>query len=232
MCIISTHMVAIENLHSSIDVLHLEQQAEQVLEQGRRLVKFGIAVIVLDDTDRMLVLEHEARDNEFQQGALGASMETYRYISGTISTAESPMQAWQRSLKEELGLDEDGFTDAGLFIAEDSVFNTGEFIFGKDSAGFENFAVCNGLIVRTSNPGAFLGLGRTEEILRADFIKIDELLRTNSSELRPGFKGWLEFMLVSFDGLKSKKPLIHIEPIPLPLTGRDIRFDHIKDRNN
>ena len=54
----------------------------------------------------------------------------------------------------ELGLDEDGFTDAGLFIAEDSVFNTGEFIFGKDSAGFENFAVCNGLIVRTSNPGA------------------------------------------------------------------------------
>jgi hypothetical protein len=216
-------MLHIEQVLTPVDVRPFQEEARRCAGTQNRLLKVGVAVVVLDQNDRMLLLAHEARDGEYVQGALGPSMETLRFQAPTIGDfAESPMEAWQRSLGEELKLDTpDKIKDAELYFAEDSVLGLGSWYVATGRvAAFH-------MVLRTANPYAFSYFQGSEEINETVFMKPEEALKCNRPK-RPGFDKWLREIHKQVDLSKDKQPRIYVEPLALPRKLMpDVRFDHI-----
>jgi hypothetical protein len=219
----------LETLYFPIDVAPLHEQSCRDQYTNRRLVKLGLAVMVLDGKDRMLVLEHEARDREFGQRAVGPSMETFRYINGCgENKAESPIAAWIRSLDEELPNSsfvspQDRLSQADVYVARDSRIETGQWSLGIDEeTNLDLYACAVSLCIRSSNPEALLPDKRSEEVLCASFQPIEKVLTADNP--RPGFIQWMERMSGSFCSDNTKLQQIEFEH-DLPQTGLDVRFD-------
>jgi hypothetical protein len=173
----------------------------------------------------MLFLEHEARDGEWDQGALGPSMETFRYAEpDRISdTTETPMQTWQRSLLEELKINADDLTDANLFYGSGANLIENKWPIRKRGILSPYYHAYN-LIVKTENPELFLDRPVTEEVVGTRYMNPAEIADYRGPK-RPGLNEWMKSILpflanVSFDSV------IRIEPVDLPKkTGPDVRFD-------
>ena len=75
-------MIGTEALRTPYSLEELAAEARLAALDNRLLVKVGMAAIILDEKERILVSRHEGRDGEFAQHALGPVMETFRYVIG------------------------------------------------------------------------------------------------------------------------------------------------------
>ena len=221
--------LSIEYLNASFDANQIrEQYSSDQEDRCRKLIKFGVAALILDDNDRALVVEHEARDGEYGQNALGPSMETSRYVPAYgAGMTEKPLETLLRCIDEELPNEEfstiqERISAAELFIARDSIVSFDEWDIGVNSTGDSDFYAAVSICLRTSNPDVLLPSRRSEEALSAFFLPIEAVL--SSTNTRPGFIGWLNQMS---DRLVSDRTSVMPISCPevLPVTGPDVRFD-------
>ncbi len=225
-----SNSISVEALNAPFNVDEYHRQSELAQKAGRTLLKMGVMMWIQYE-DRLLVLKHEARDGLWRQGALGPSMETARYLEGDFAhlVCESPMQAWQRSLDEELGMDANDVSDAGFFLTKGYVavrnnWNVGR-LNGYDDAFYSGISVAVGV----ENPDVIGNAlrrrgGRTEEVIGFDFVLPSSVL--GSENTRPGFIPWTEEMMTQYGlGKSGLERQLYIEPVPLPTElGKDVRF--------
>jgi hypothetical protein len=225
--------LSIETINEPFNIDHYREVGDQQALAGRTLLSIGVGVMVLDTNDNMLVLHHEAREGQWQQGAVGPSMETVRFTKETedsdLGPTESPMQAWQRSLNEELGMSPQDVYDAGFYFSRDSLVADGEWNLGAIGGYPNSYAGGLSMVLRVSDPDAIRRAfsragGRTEEINKFSFSPIDKVY--GFPIVRPGFLQWLtEIELKRSNIDRHTSPLILIDPVDMPtFYGADIRF--------
>lgn len=219
-------MLKQELLTTPFTLEYIAEQSAAAEAQNRRMAKVGTAALVLDPYDQVLVCFHEGVDGEFAQFAMGPLMETMRYVEDPAETRiETPTEAFQRALLEELAVDHSKFIDAGLYFDREQPITIGEWSVGPADGYNDKYFLAANMIIRTANPRALTSSERlSEECLGTTFMPIDEVLAMPENiPRRPGFTSWLTDM----------RPRIH-EPttgLVVPLDWRqpivaseDVRF--------
>lgn len=205
-------------------------KASEELERNRYMVKLAMAALIINNEGEVLVATHEGRDGEFEQGALGAAMETYRYVpERSRTTTETPLEVLQRCMLEEL-LDEcpKRFNAAGLYFDWQQPVRLTEWSAGPQRNFNDMFGVVTNLIVRVSNPKELeVNRRRSKEILHAEFRPISHILASNQPK-RPGYDAWLIAMQHQLHARATTQP----RPISWqkgPDIGSDVRFPFTGD---
>lgn len=216
-------MISIEAVNYPVDIDRYLNRQEL---PGERLAKLGLAVAVLDAENNILLLDHEGRDGNFAQGALGPPSETFKEVPSRGSKfLESPLEIAIRCLMEELPATLDDIRRAQLYFSRDSILHEGRWELGTfDDIAL--YALGMTLQLRTANPSALLTDGISGEAVGKRFLSLEKAVEMPDDEFRPGAKEWIKNLSqYDFFTAPRNKPVIWIEDIELPEVGADIRFD-------
>ena len=227
-------------LHQPIDLDYFAHKAQRELQEGRLIPKLGVAALLLDADNRMLVSVHEGRIGEFEQHSIGVVSETISYVKDANGRRlpESPYATFQRGLDEELAalrLSQGLFHEAGLYFDRPNPLIAGAWSLGArdgyDEVYVDGFAV----VARITDPEVWQRQARSipggrlsQECLGIDFMTIDEiqLAASRGRPMRPGFLRWLETVA---DDIQA--PTVS-EPIPItwrsaPAASEDVVYPFI-----
>jgi hypothetical protein len=219
-------MITLEALHTPLELPDIAARAQAELPRKRLLSKVGMAALILDQEGRALVNVHEASDGEFPQRSLGPLMETYRFVElANGRRLETPYEAFQRSLLEELAVGKEDFSAAGFYFDRAQPVSHGEWSFGPGEVYDEKFAIAASIIVRVTNPEILTSEFRlSEESLGTKFMPVEEVV-SSPEPMRPGYLGWLREMIGKLG--QPAEPGPFLEWLPPPITGDDVRYPYL-----
>lgn len=182
-------------LECRLDRQTMRQVAERYeVERSLTVAKFAVAAFVLDELGNILVCEHDTRQGESTEGALGSVTETLRYLYDDDDHTETPLEGLARCLFEEHGIDDAELREAGFFFDIYPPITFGEWVPGRIE-GTNVAYPCFNIVVKVEDRDVFLQGGRpSEEILSAKFMNAEALL-ADQSPRRPGYNAWLETMI-------------------------------------
>ena len=210
--------MSIEDLYAPTSYEELLTTANRSAENGLILKKAGVVVGVFDPEGNMLVLEHKESAGNYPQGSLGASMETFRFIADRPDVVESPVEAWQRSLSEELPTTSP--SDADISLGPESKIYRNVWVTIKGLVGL----LAVSFTVTVNDPDKLVSRIESKEILSSKFMPPDEIISNTALVLRPGFRNWVQMMSdAPKNGPANKDPVEWVDR--LPGIGCDVLFD-------
>ncbi len=217
-------MVNFEFARAPVDTsIYLRSNCESPSE---RLSKLGVAVVLLDKKDRMLLIEHEGRDLNFRQGMLGPPSETFAFVPDRgPGMSETPLEAGVRCLLEELPATPEELIASGLYVAKDSFLESGRWDLGEIDGVIE-YVLGMTLQIRVEDPKPLLNGNRSNEGVGKRFVPIDKVLDFNEDEFRPGFLQWFGDVQKVWDRVpRDSTNLMWVDEMDrLPLIAQDVRF--------
>jgi len=222
--------LSIESVQSEIDLI----EARRLHGPAVNMIKSGVCALIIDaHSSDVFYARHHAKEGYYPNDSIGTSSETFRWVPHRANNqgrqTETALEAFLRSLHEELGLDREGFMKAGFHfnwanpVLSRAMIDASTSTDGSESLDALSFAVM------VDNPEALIFSSRTsEEILSTGFAPIEEI--DTLEPFRPGFKQWFNSahtaLLRKTVDVNAPQYLEWIEPRTYQGTEVDVSLGH------
>lgn len=186
--------LAQNNLEQHYNLLPTRSDAELRLIHQQGFSRYGIVAMLLDDKDRMLLLEHAESDkaNAGMWGALGETSQVYHDNDNGLWQVEPAVRTVLRGIKEEAGAD---VCASELSVSASTPYFETTWPIGTQYGNKKSFAVSPIITLSALAVEQIMDAQIPEgEITAKQFVNVDHV---SYYRLRPGMTQWLQHAKVA-----------------------------------